>query len=305
MGHTTQQRTAAAVWALAKRQHGVVSRAQLLALGFNSDWINHRLQRGRLHPVHRGVYAVGRPELTRLGRWMAAVLACGPGAFLSHFSAAALYGIRPSVASHVDVVAKTGRCRHGIKVHRRVAIRPIDVTTHHGIPVTSPTCTLIDIAATLPRSECEAALNEADLRGLIDLEQLREELELAPRRPGLAKLKSTIDRRTFTFTRSDLERSFLRIARRAGLPKPLTRVYVNGFEVDFYWPHIRLVVEADGATFHRTPAQQTADRRRDHIHATNGPAPLRFTHGQIRYEPSYVEEILTTVARRLPLRAPA
>ena len=130
---------------------------------------------------------------------------------------------------------------------------------------------------------------------------MRDELDTAPRRPGLGKLKAIIDRHTFTFTRSALERHFLPIARRAGLPKPLTGVYVNGYEVDFYFPDIGLVVETDGATFHRTAMQQTADRRRDHAHATalEGAPPLRFTHGQIRYEPAYVERTLTTVAAHL------
>jgi very-short-patch-repair endonuclease len=165
--------------------------------------------------------------------------------------------------------------------------------------VTTAACTLFDLAARHPRDEIEAALNEADLRGLIELAALRAQLDRTPPRPGVAKLRITIDRRTFTFTRSALERHFLRIVRRAGLPKPITRVYVNGFEVDFYWPDLGLVVETDGGAFHRTPAQQSADRRRDQAHTATGLTPLRFTHGQIRYEPSYTEETLTTVATRL------
>src|SRR5215210_883674 len=106
MGQTTQQQ----VWALARRQHWVVTRGQLLHLGFNSDWIQHRLARGRLHPVHRGVYAVGRPELSRFGRWMAAVLACGPDAVLSHASAAALWGVR-SDHGRLEVIAPNDRRR--------------------------------------------------------------------------------------------------------------------------------------------------------------------------------------------------
>jgi very-short-patch-repair endonuclease len=291
MGHSTLQR------ALVRRQHGVVARWQLLERGFNADAINHRLERGRLHPVFRGVYAVGRPEVTQYGLWMAAVLASGPYAVLSHESAAALWGIRGYRGDvTVSIPAVVVREHSGIRVHRRVHI---DATTHRGIPVTTPTATLIDLAANHPRNEVEAALNEADLRGLIKLEALRNELEITPRRPGLGKLKTIIDRRTFTFTRSELERRFLPIARRAGLTKPLTRVYVNGYEVDFYFPDIGLVVEADGGTFHRTPMQQSADRRRDHAHATaHGPPPLRFTHGQIRYEPAYVEQTLTRVALR-------
>jgi hypothetical protein len=280
-----------------RRQHGVVARWQLLERGFNADSINHRIERGRLHPVFAGVYAVGRPDLGRYGMWMAAVLASGPSAVISHESAAALWGIRSYTRELVVSVLAGFRPRNpGIRVHRRAQI---DATTHHGIPVTTPTATLIDLAANLPRAEVEQALNEADLKGLTKLQSLREELDRTPRRPGLAKLKTTIDRRTFTFTRSELERCFLPIARRAGLPEPLTRVYVNGYEVDFFFPDRGLVIETDGGAFHRTPAQQAADRRRDQTHTAAGLTPLRFTHGQIRYEPSYVLDTVRTVARRL------
>jgi very-short-patch-repair endonuclease len=272
-----------------------------LALGLNSDWILHRIEVGRLHPVFRGVYTVGRPHVGQYGMWKAATLACGDAAFLSHDSAATLWGIRGNRGAAIDVVVPIERIpRHpGIRAHRRAILAAAHVTTRYGIPVTTPTGTLIDLAARHPRNEVEAALNEADIRGLIDLEKLRDALDQAPPRPGVARLRSTIDRRTFTFTRSQLERQFLPIARRAGLPKPLTRVYVNGYEADFYWPELGLVVETDGGTFHRTPAQQAADRRRDQTHTAAGLTPLRFTHGQIRYEPSYVEETVRTVAGRL------
>lgn len=288
-------------WRLAKRQHWIVTREQLLALGFTTGAIKHRLAAGRLHHVHTGVYTVGRPEITRLGRWMAAVLACGPHAVLSHESAAELFGIwRGGPAeSHVLIPTASPRRHRGLVVHRRPCISAADVTTRQRIRVTTPACTLIDLAARHPRGDIEGAMNEADLRRLIDLRALRAVLDETASRPGVAKLRVTIDRRTFTFTRSQLERYFLRIVRRAGLPMPLTRTYVNGFEVDFYWPDLGLVVETDGGAFHRTPAQQAADRRRDQAHTAGGLTPLRFTHGQIRYEPSYTEEILTTVAARL------
>src|SRR3954469_21038885 len=224
MGHTTPQR--GLVW----RQYGAVARWQLLERGYNADAINHKIETKWLYPVFRGVYAVGRPELSRFGMWMAAVLACGLSAVVSHDSAAALWGIWTYLGDiHVSVTASTSREHPGIRVHRRAHI---DATTHHRIPVTTATATLIDFAATHPRNEVEAALNEADLRGLIKLEALRAQLETMPRMPGLARLKTTIDRRTFSYTRSDLERAFLPLARRAGLPKPLTRAYVNGYEVD-------------------------------------------------------------------------
>jgi very-short-patch-repair endonuclease len=279
------------------RQHGVIARGQLLERGYTERAIKHHVKTKWLHAIFAGVYAVGRPEVSRFGMWMASVLASGLYAVVSHDAAAALWGIWSYTPDLIVSVPAHCRPRNpGIRVHRRARI---DATTHHGIPVTTPTATLIDFAATHPRNEVEAALNEAELRKRIRLEDVRNELETTPRTPGLAKLKSTIDRRTFTFTRSELERAFRPIARRAGLAHPLSRVYVNGYEVDFYDPDRGLVIETDGGTFHRTPAQQSADRRRDHAHIAGGLTPLRFTHGQIRYEQAYVEETLTTVAARL------
>src|SRR3954452_2156243 len=292
MGHTTPQR--GLVW----RQYGAVARWQLLERGYNADAINHKIETKWLYPVFRGVYAVGRPELSRFGMWMAAVLACGLSAVVSHDSAAALWGIWTYLGDiHVSVTASTSREHPGIRVHRRAHI---DATTHHRIPVTTPTATLIDFAATHPRNEIEAALNEADLRKLIRIEVLRDELETTPRAPGLAKLRSTIDRRTFSFTRSELERAFRPLARDAGMTGLQSRVYVNGHEVDFFDPDTGLVIETDGGTFHRTPFQQDADRKRDNAHAlAPGPPPLRFTHGQIKYEPAYVLDTLRRAAARL------
>jgi very-short-patch-repair endonuclease len=289
------------VWALVRDQHGVVSRAQLLALGFTAPAILHRVAKGRLHPVRRGVFAVGRPELTRYGRWMAAVLACGPSAVLSHSDAAALWEIRRYLGGPicVSVLADSARRPPGIVVHRRKAPTPEDVTHHHRIPVTTPPATLIDIAPTLARDELEAAINEADKRRLVDPEPLRAALdEVVGRRPGAAVLRATLDRRTFTLTDSELERRFLQLARQAGLSKPETQRTVNGYRVDFYWPDLKLVVETDGLTYHRTPAQQTKDRLRDQAHTAAGLTPLRFTHAQINYDADHVQATIRAVARR-------
>jgi uncharacterized protein DUF559 len=300
MGHTSLQSAWAAVCQLAQRQHHVITREQLLGLGLRSDWINYGIESRRLFPVFRGVYAVGRRQLTREGVWMAAVLACGPKAALSHASAAALWRMREKTSGliEVSVPSHVARRRPGIKLHRRTAF---EVVIHRGIPVTTPACTIVDLAARLPPAEVDDVINEADLRNVLKVPALRAAVDMSPR-PGLARVKRTIDRRTFTYTRSRLERAFIPIALKAGLPRPLTCVYVSGFEVDFWWPDLRLVVETDGGTFHRTPAQQRADRRRDHAHIGAGLTPLRFTHGMIRYEPAYVLETLTTVAGR-PARA--
>jgi very-short-patch-repair endonuclease len=171
--------------------------------------------------------------------------------------------------------------------------------------VSSPVSTLIDIAASLSRNELEGAINAADKLGLVDPEQLRAALGSHSGRTGIAKLRNTLDRRTYVMTDTELERRFLPIVHRAGLPLPLTQTYVNGFRVDFYWPGLGLVVETDGLTYHRTPAQQAADRIRDQAHTAAGLTALRFTHAQIRYEPGHVEEVLTAVARRLLASRPS
>ncbi len=165
--------------------------------------------------------------------------------------------------------------------------------------MTTPIRTLIDIAPRLTPRQRERAVNEADRLDLVDPEALREAIATDDRRlHGANVLRDSLDRRTFAWTRSDLERAFLKLVRAAGLPMPLTRQMVNGFEVDFYWPELGLVVECDGLRYHRTPAQQARDRIRDHAHALAEMIPLRFTGEQIAYERDYVIATLTGVARR-------
>jgi very-short-patch-repair endonuclease len=280
------------VWELARRQHGAVAREQLIDLGFTPKAIKHRVAKGRLHPVHRGVYAVGRPELTQFGRWMAAVLSIGPEAVLSHRSAAALWGIakQRGNAIHVSVPVHLRRSSsRGITVHRR---RELSATTHRGIPATPPIDTLIDLA-TDASVALEAAINEADKLDLVEPETLCEAVEDV-RRPGAANLRAVLH--SFSPTDSPLEREFLRIVRQAGLSKPVTRERVNGHRVDFYWPDLNLVVETDGLRYHRTPAQQAKDRVRDQDHFVAGVRALRFTRAQVRHEPRRVEAVLRAAA---------
>lgn len=289
------------VWALARRQHGVVARWQLLELGFSDEAIDHRIRRGRLHRVHAGVYAVGRPELTRHGRWMAAVLACGEGAALSHASAAALWGIRDKEGNQIEISVPANRAPRpkDIRVHRRASLIAEDVTRHRGIPVTTPTCTLIDQATRLSGNQLERAVDEADKLDLIDPDRLRRELDGRPKRRGVKPLRTLLDTATFVLTTTELERKFLPIARRAGLPKPETQVKLNGADVDFYFRELALVIETDGLRYHRTAFQQKRDRVRDQTHTAAGLTPLRFTHAQVAFEPGYVEGMLRAVASRL------
>jgi very-short-patch-repair endonuclease len=159
--------------------------------------------------------------------------------------------------------------------------------------------TLVDLAPQLSRHWLEAAVNEATKRDLTDPAALRAALDQLAPRPGIAVLRGTLERHTFTLTDSELERRFLPLARKAGLAPPQTQKQVNGFKVDFYWPEMGLVVETDGVRYHRTAAQQTSDRLRDQAHVVAGLTQLRFTHAQVRFQPERVETTLRAVAQRL------
>ncbi|HWA55047.1 MAG TPA: type IV toxin-antitoxin system AbiEi family antitoxin domain-containing protein [Solirubrobacterales bacterium] len=287
-------------WTLAAKQHGVVARRQLLELGLSAQSIQHRLANGRLHRVHRGVYAVGRPALDQKGHWMAAVLACGRGAALSFESAAALWGIGPlPVTVEVTIpVASPRRCGD-IRVHRRPNLLPTHVTVHDAIPVTKPVRTAIDLATRLGSARLERMVNEADRLGLFSPEGLLAALDDYPGLRGVGLLRSALGAQVCRLTDSELERRFLRIVEKTGLPFPQTQQFVSGFRVDFFWPDLGLVVETDGLTYHRTPAQQARDRLRDQAHLAAGLTPLRFTHAQVRYEAGYVAETLISLVSRL------
>lgn len=289
-------------WALAENQHAVVSREQLLGIGYTREAIDHRLRTGRLHPLHRGIYAVGRSTVTDHGRWTAAVLAC-PGSVISHSSAAALWrmGNEKRGLIEVSLPSSSRRRRPGLEIHQRPSLQAQNLTREYGIPVTTPIQTLVDMSLRLDRQGVERMINEADKYNLTHPPQLREALESRLGEPGVARLRHILDRRTFRLTKEELERRFLPLAREAGLPVPLTGQWVNEFEVDFYWPDLGLVVETDGLRYHRTPAEQARDRLRDQAHTASGLTPLRFTHEQVRYEPGYVRRILAQTARRLAI----
>ena len=168
-----------------------------------------------------------------------------------------------------------------------------------GIPVTGPVRTLVDLAAVTGPWTIEHLVNEADLRDLVDPVFLREALEEFRGQRGVARLRAVLDPRWFRPTRSGLERAFLRLADRGGLPVPATRAWVSGFEVDFFWEELGLVVETDGLRYHRTAAGQADDRRRDQAHAAAGLTTLRFTEAQVDFEAAHVIETLRSVVGRL------
>jgi very-short-patch-repair endonuclease len=281
-----------------------VSIGQLAALGLSRRAIQHRVARGRLHRVMRGVYAVGRPELTRHGHWMAAVLGCGPAAVLSHASAADLWGIRPQKSPTVEITRIAANpCRlPRVRVHRRPGLEPGQFAVREGIPVTAPIRTVVDLACVIGPAALERAVNDADRLDLVDPLRLRDALEELRGQRGVGRLRALLDRRTFRLTDSELERRFLVLLSDAGLPPPQTRQRLNGFRVDFFWPALGLVVETDGLRYHRTPAQQARDLIREQTHAAAGLTCLRFTHAQVRYEALHVRNTLIAVISELGAR---
>jgi very-short-patch-repair endonuclease len=289
---------------MARRQHGVVARRDLEGLGFTKEAIRHRLDTGRLHLISPGIYAVGRPDLTPHGRWMAAVLACGGdapggalGAALSHRSAAELWGIGHEERGRIDVtIRRRSRLeRKGLKVHCRPSLDARCFVKRHAIPVTDPVQTLIDLATELKPLRVERAVNEADKRDLVDPETLRHALDAHTGEPGVKKLATLLDRHTFRLSDSDLEVFFRPLALAAGFPVPLTKYWVLGYETDFYFPDQGLVVETDGLRYHRTPAQQARMAKRDQVHTSSGLRVLRFTHWQIAYAADEVTDVLRRV----------
>ncbi len=279
---------------LAERQHGVVTRAQLLALGFGKGAIDARVRGERLHRVHRGVYAVGRPSLSREGRFIAAVLSCGPTAALSHFAAAALWGLFPERGARIDVTVPSGgtRRRRGAVIIHRSPLPEADVTLNDGIRVTTPARTLIDLADVLPRRRLERAFDEAAYLRL-------DHAPVSPRpgRRGAGVLAQVIAMHEpgSTRTRSELEERMLALCDRFRLPKPEVNVTVQGHEVDFLWRESRLIVEVDGWAAHGTRGAFERDRRRDADLLAAGWRVMRISWERLRSESLWVAERLAEV----------
>jgi very-short-patch-repair endonuclease len=285
---------------LAERQHGVVARRQLEAIGLGRGAVAHRVSAGRLHRVHRGVYAVGHSVLTVNGRRMAAVLAAGPGAVLSHASAAALWEIRPSAAARIDVSVRSngGRGkRPGLRIHRTPTLRDNEVTQHQAIRVTTPARTLLDLASSLPGRALERALDEAEIRDLYDRRAL-EAIVSAHRleRGARALAEALAQDGELTLTDSELEELMFALCDDHGIERPRPRTWVAGLRVDFVFQTSRLVIETDSWAYHRTRRAFERDRERDAILARAGYRTLRFTHRQLTREPALVAETIRSSA---------
>jgi predicted transcriptional regulator of viral defense system len=288
-----------AIQELAARQHGVVSLPQLRALGLSASAVRNRVAAGRLKRLHRGVYAIGLAGLSVKATYMAAVLACGPTAVLSHRSAADLLGLRRCSRPTVDVSVKgrIGKQRNGISVHRATGLTERDVTRVDGIACTTVARTLLDLAATIDTTALERAVEQADKLRIFDLAAVVDVTTRAGNQREAATLKRIL--KTYTpepaFTRSELEKRFLALCRAAGIPTPRTNNSTKGEEIDFTWPDRRLMVEADSHRHHGTRAAFERDRRRDQGLTAAGWRVVRFTWRQVEDEPKEVARTLRSL----------
>jgi very-short-patch-repair endonuclease/predicted transcriptional regulator of viral defense system len=278
---------------LADRQYGVVSRRQLLEIGVTSSMIRGRLGNRALVELHRGVYAAGHRRLRTEGHWLAAVLAVGPGAALSHRDAAALHGLRPSDRTRIDVTARRrGRTKHpGIDIHHTAVLPDGDVTTIAAIPVTTVARTLVDLAHVVPRQQLARVLREAEHLRTVDVHELKDAMRRTRTRKGRghAALKAVLEehrRQGAQLTRSILEDRFLTLLDAHGLPRPRTNVHVAGMEVDACWRAWRLVVELDGWARHKDRQAFQRDRAKSNALAEAGFTVLRFTHDDVQRRPA-------------------
>lgn len=285
-----------AIAGLADGQYGVVGRRQLLELGLSSTVIRGRLRGGALIPLHRGVYAVGHRRLTRDGVWMAAVLAAGDEAVLSHRDAATLHGLGRWEFGRVEVTTPgCARSTERVRVFSRRTLGADDSANVAGIPVTSVARTLVDLAEVLATDRLARALSEAERTNVLDVHTLESALERVAGRPGPghARLRAVLDelaRHGTQLTRFELERRLRALVRDHGLPRPRLNAYVDEDEVDMLWQSRRVVVEADGWEFHRGRAAFARDRAKTNRLTLKGYLVLRFTHDEIAHRPAHVAD---------------
>jgi very-short-patch-repair endonuclease len=279
---------------LAKRQYGVVARGQLLDLGFSRKAVVGRLQRGLLHEVFLGVYVVGSRRISRKGRWLAAVLAGGEGALLSHRSAARLWRLLPPASERIEVTCPPGRVvrRRGIVSHES-AVRDDEWVVEDGIPVTSPFRTIFDLAAVARTREVERAFHEAEVREVTDRVSLPMLLERYPGRRGARTVRALLQSgEPAMITRNDFEEAFLALIDAHGLLRPRMNAHlaVRGrfFEIDALWEEQLVAAELDSRTVHGTRKRFESDRLRDRILVAEGWQTMRITWQQLQEEPDEI-----------------
>lgn len=274
--------------ALAARQHGVVSRSQLLEVGVSSSSIARRVRSGYLTSLHAGVYRVGPLEGPRLAE-MAAVLAGGPSALLSHGSALRVWGLAAGASKfplHLTVIGRRDLRRPGLVTHRVVSLRDDERSRLEGVPITSPLRTLVDAAGTLGSRELARAMAVAERRGLVGPREFAVMQERYRGHRGMVLLRSLVDGAIArTFTRSEAEERCLALLREAGLPPPHTNVPVGPYELALFWPDANVAVEVDGWAHHGGRPHFENDRRKDNWLRGRGIDVVRLTWRQITREP--------------------
>lgn len=286
---------------LADCSHGVVATRDLLAAGVSATAIKRRARDGRLTRLHRGVYAVGHAELPRQGRWMAAVLACGPEGVLGIHDAAALHDLRLSARSSIDVIVPGVRRRStkAITVHRhRLALD--EITILDGIPVTTVARTLLDLAGAIGSTAMRRAYERAEELRKLDCRQVDAVLGRANGHRGSGALRALLgyDPTPAINALSELERMFCDLVHEAGLPAPLTNVLVDGYLVDAYWPRARLVVELQGYEHHHRREAFERDHAKQADLKAAGFEVLVFTYRQVVEQPERVAEVVGTILAR-------
>lgn len=288
-----------ALAALADEQHGVVARRQLVAIGVGRGAIEKHLARRSLIPMHRGVYAVGHRQLRQEGRWLAAVLAVGSGAVLSHRDAAALHGMRPTPEGRKVSVSTPAHARavEGVWLKARRALAEEERTVVRAIPVTSPARTLVDLAPMLTLGQLQSTLGEADRKGLLDVPAVERALARFKTRHGQShrRLRAALDahaKHGAVLMRSWLEERFLDLILAADLPRPRFNALAAGFEVDALWPAERVVVELDGWADHKERAAAARDRDKTNRLQLAGYVVLRFLYGDVVGDPQRVVRVL-------------
>ncbi len=282
---------------IAVGQHGNVTRPQLLALGVDRGSIDHRVQTGRLFRIHRGVYAVGRPPNKPIERAAAALLACGPRAALSHGSAMTLWGFWKHWDEPFEVTLTTHRRPTDVRIHRSSTLRRRDVTVHHGLSVTSPARTILDMAPRLKPRVLTRLINDARRGNLLSLEDLADVVTRNATHPGAPLLRPHLDNEQNP-TRSDGEDDFPGFCQRHGLPTPLMNATVHGFEVDAYFPEEMLIVELDGWPYHRDRASFESDRDRDATMLMHGIPTVRITYDRLDEREEREASRLETILRQ-------
>jgi len=273
---------------MAGAQHGVITRAQMLEVGLSSRTIERRVERRQLHRLHRGIYTYGDPKPSVRGRWLAAVLACGEGAVLSHRSAASLWGLVRSKGGPVEVTAAAGRRRFGITLHE-CGLHETDRVVVDSIPVTSLARTLFDIAEVFDERQLEGVFEEADRLRLLEMGALEDVCTRGQGRRALRPIRRLIEEaREPSWTRSDLEERFAALCREHEMRPTATNASLLGFEVDAFWAHERLVVELDGFAYHRHRAAFERDRARDAALLVAGYRVVRVTDRRLKREPAAI-----------------